>query len=205
MRSLLREDLDGALLARVWGISAAVIALHWIAGSMLPEFLWGLHHGGFLPTPGEWLLYAGVLSVLLLSLSRPAAQAEAVVGRVVARLPALIPYLFVACLGGLAFSSFPLAHQLFGDNRIRVNEVIGVWPISGRGHEHDTWIRHELYKAAHSAWGWDGIQVYAVVSVCYGVIFLVAALGLARRLGRSDGEVALLFGGANSHTKCDKR
>ena len=198
MRALLRQDLNGTLLTPAWGTIAVVVVLHWIAGSRLQETLWGLHHGGFLPMWGQWALYAGVLFALLLSLSRPAAQAEAAIVRVAARLPALIPYLLVACLGGFAFSSFPLAHQLFGDNRIRVNEVSGVWPMSGRGHEHDTWIRHELYKAANSMWGWDGIQTYAVVSVCYGVIFLVAGLGLARRLGRSEGEVALLFGGLAS-------
>ena len=177
----------------VWGVTLAWCTLHYAASALIPDVLWGAHHAAFL---GAWVLPAVLAAALILATpasARATTRALSPLESTEIKAASAWAYGVTAALAAILFASLQPRHRLFGDNIPRLKEVEGITPVRG-GHEYDTWLRHELHSSFEPFFGQSAEQTYASLSIAFGVLFAVAALGLARHVGRSRAEAAILFG-----------
>ena len=185
-----------AMRGPVWALVVTVLGLH-IAAAVAPELLWGGHHLSFVPLPYQIATY-----VLVFALAVPFVHETTILAlaRKVGRWTRSRCWRFthtvaaVAVLGPLAFYGLQIEHTIFGDTTVRLSELEGESSPVAPWYRGDTIVRFYLHSLFEWLWNADTAQSFAVTSILYGVVFLVAAAGITRRLAHTAAEAGLLFG-----------
>jgi len=186
----------GASAARVLRFLAAgiavVLALRVLATFVPTSWLWGLD--SLAERPAGWKL-AG-LALLALALWPPAAER---LGGALARLTELAwpGRLAISIACAVPFFLFRCKNLLLGDTQLNVRALSKKIELSGTAQREPgaltivSWFHRHVGAPLHLE---SGVS-YAIVSVAFGVLYVYLAFEIARRLGRSAGERAVVLAG----------
>jgi tetratricopeptide (TPR) repeat protein len=176
------------------GLAAAFIALCAFAAFYESPRLWGLHYAAFLPPAVRVLFLLGAAVACVPLVAKPAAiLVDSVVARAArfaGRKSALTIAVVAAFAVVLLWSVRDAAH-LLGDGRLLIDGIeSGRWWVSHEG------LDFALHAATHRVMMLFGESraalSYEVVSVIAGVLYLAAAVSLARAIARSSTEQILI-------------
>ncbi|MDM8529258.1 hypothetical protein QUF58_13770 [Anaerolineales bacterium HSG24] len=185
-------------LIQIWGL--ILLTLHVAAPALPPDTMWSLWPYAFLPT---WLAWSG--ACLMATLTLPA------VNRLVAISLSRLPLFrnqdrsqqfyisLITLLGGGLFYMARLSHLRWGDGYFLTLllphpdptvRVIYNWqaPLTVMLHQ-------RMWQfVADPLWGGSVAQVYAVISIGAGMLFVYLMLNFALHLGRDQLERAIIAG-----------
>ena len=178
---------------------ALVFVVHLVAAA-LPAHVWGAHHLAFFTPQAQLVAYALTGLLVLPITARFGVGLARLAASALASLPTAVnvylPPVATALAGAAVFAALEVQHTLFGDNMARLAEVAADHAPEGpwyKRHRHDSVMRYYLHQLFREWLGWEASDSYAAISIGLGVIFLLAARGLAGILGRLPHERFLLF------------
>ncbi len=169
------------------------LALHLLAVALPGVPIWGVDVARYVPGAGL-LVGVGLVLLPLPFLGRRWSGPVAALGHAVAATPArrAMGVAGLAALAGGLFMAFPSAIHLLGDGALYLRDLAGLaWEQTPRVDRAPLtfWVLRGVHALGG---GWDPVVSYRVLSGVSGVLFVLAAVAVSARLGRSGAERVLL-------------
>ena len=184
----------------VWYVRAlalVLILLHIVAPFLPEKHSWGIFPYTYLPRPLQWAAAALGLTLCIGPINAAMRRALTWLNvRRPARGRRRLWYAVASLLIAIPFWAGRIVHTRWGDAYILVNAIphpdvrlTYTWQAP-----FDLYLHAKAWSAANRLWGWDAMQVYHVVSLCAGIVFIFLLLCMADDLGRNRAERAALAG-----------
>jgi tetratricopeptide (TPR) repeat protein len=169
-----------------------LVAVHLMASYFPGERLWGVNLLYYLPPIWRWILVICGLLILI-------PFVNSAVGTLLARFSHWITgalgklnkcykYAFIGLTGGALFWAFRVKTFLLGDSFLRAREI-----NMGKAFSFSAPLDYFLHGKVATLLSWDAFQVYVVLSVLAGAVFLPLLLFLRDKIGTDSKERILVF------------
>ncbi len=169
-----------------------IILIHLVASYFPQERLWGVNLLYYMPPAWRWIFVISGLLILIPHINKGVGNLWRGFSRPIAagfkKLNRYYGYAFFSLIGGILFWAFRVKTYLLGDSFMRAKEI-----NMGAKFSFTAPLDFFLHVKVAKLLSWDAFQVYAVMSVFFGVAFLFLILLLGDLLGKSGKERLFLF------------